>query len=556
MWQFDKKTNSYIPGTLPADGSMITVLYGRLSQEDANDGDSESITNQREFLFKYALDHEFPNPRFFQDDGYTGTNFDRPGYQEMMGLVEQGKVSTIIVKDHSRLGRNRLVVGALMEKFTEEYNVRYIAVTDSIDSDKGFDEMVGIREWFNEFYPRDTSKKIRAIFTSKGNNGQRLCTQVPYGYTGDKYGWEIDPEAAAVVRKIFDLCISGLGPTQIAKRLKAEKVLMPTMYKLSKGVITANASTVDQSDPYGWKSSAVVPILERMEYTGCTVNFKTHKKSYKSKKTMYNPPEQWKIFPDTHPAIIDKETFDRVQELRKHKRRPTRTGKQGLFSGLVYCADCGAKLYYCTSTSYSENQDHYVCSNYKSNTGSCSIHFIRQAALSGLVLDHLKQTIQFVQDYEDDFVRAVMDKSLTDQKKELSQKQKELAQAERRIAELDTLFQRIYEDNISGKLTDERFSKLSTSYEAEQRTLTDRANLLHSELDQEQERAVNVAQFIALVRKYTNIQELTPAVLNEFIERIVVHSPDRSTGHRTQKIDIVYNFVGQLPMLQEKSKTA
>lgn len=245
-----------------------------------------------------------------------------------------------------------------------------------------------------------------------------------------------------------------------------------------------------------------------------------------------------------------------MQELRKHKRRPTRTGKQGLFSGLLYCADCGAKLYYCTSTSYSENQDHYVCSNYKSNTGSCSIHFIRQAALSGLVLDHLKQTIQFVQDFEDEFVRAVMDKSLMDQKKELSQKRRELAQAERRIAELDTLFQRIYEDNISGKLTDERFSKLSTSYEAEQRTLTDRANLLHSELDQEQEQAVNVAQFIALVRKYTNIQELTPAVLNEFIERIIVHSPDRSTGHRTQKIDIVYNFVGQLPMLQEKSGTA
>ena len=219
MWQFDKFTNTFIPGTLPADGSKITACYDRLSQEDEQEGDSISIQNQRDFLRTYCEDHRFPNVRFFSDDGYTGTNFDRPGFQEMMELIELGRISTVIVKDLSRLGRNRLVVGTLMERFTEDYGVRYIAVTDSIDSDKGFDDLVAIREWFNEFYPRDTSKKIRAVFTNKGNSGQRLCTQVPYGYKGNKYSWEIDPEAAAVVREIFSLCIAGKGPMQIAKAL-------------------------------------------------------------------------------------------------------------------------------------------------------------------------------------------------------------------------------------------------------------------------------------------------------------------------------------------------
>lgn len=555
MWQYDKFTNSYVPGILPADGSKITPLYGRLSQEDANEGDSESIANQREFLFKYALDHGFSNPRFFFDDGYSGTNFDRPGFQEMMDLVEQGRVGTIIVKDHSRLGRNRLVVGALMEKFTEDYGVRYIAVTDSIDSDKGFDDMVAIREWFNEFYPRDTSKKIRAVFTSKGNSGQRLCTQVPYGYQGDKHGWEIDPEAAGVVRQIFALCMDGKGPMQIAKRLRADKVLTPAAYKASKGMSTPNKAP---ADPYNWDTSTIAPILERMEYTGCTVNFKTRKKSYKSKKTLVLPPEERRIFPDTHPAIIDRETWDRVQELRKNKRRPTKTGKHGLFSGLAYCADCGAKLYYCTANSFSENQDHYVCSNYKSNTGTCAAHYIRAVVLRDVVREHLEKTIRYVREHEDEFTRLVLDRSATDQRRELVKKQKELSQAERRIAELDGLFQRVYEDNVAGKLNDERFSKLSASYEAEQRTLEARAGELRRDLEKGQEEAVNVAQFIALVKKYTEVPELTPTILHEFVKKVIVHVPDKVNGRRRQIVRVVYNFVGEveIPQAYENSKTA
>lgn len=551
MWQFDRFSNTFIPGTLPADGK-ITACYIRLSQEDEQEGESGSVLNQRDFLLKYCTDNRFQNIRFFSDDGYTGVNFDRPGFSEMMEFVEQGKVSTIIVKDHSRLGRNRLIVGALMERFTEDYNVRYIAVTDGIDSNKGFDDMVAVRELFNEFYPRDVSKKIRAVFTNKGNSGQRLCTYVPYGYTGNKHGWEIDPEAAAVVREIFSLCISGLGPMQIAKKLRAAQVLTPTAYREKHGEEKHRVS----ADPCGWLTQTVSKILERREYTGCTCNFKTTKKSYKSKKIISNPPEQWKVFPDTHPAIIDAETWERVQELRRNKRRPTKTGKQSIFSGLVFCADCGAKLHYCTTASFEDSQNHFRCANYKSNTGSCSAHFIREKVLYELVLEHLRETVWLVRTHENAFVQAIMDKSLTEQKKEVAQKRRELTQAERRIADLDTLFQRVYEDNVTGKLSDERFTKLSRSYEDEQRTLTERAAILHAELDKEQAQAVNVAQFIALVKKHTEIDTLTPALVNEFVSRIVVYAPDKSNGKRTQRVDIQYNFVGEIPVSLAKLKTA
>lgn len=541
MWQFDRYSNTFVSGILPTDGSPITACYTRLSQEDEQEGDSGSILNQRDFLLKYCKEQSLENIRFFSDDGYSGVNFDRPGFNELMDLVEHGQVKTIIVKDHSRLGRNRLVVGALMERFTEDYGVRYIAVTDGIDSSKGLDDMVAVRELFNEFFPRDTSKKIRAVFTNKGNSGQRLCTQVPYGYKGDKYGWEVDEEAAQVIREIFNLCMDGLGPMQIAKHLTAAQILTPTAYKLEKGLTKREKTT---ADPYRWESSLVVKILERMEYTGCTVNFKTRKKSYKSKKTLTLPLEERKIFPNTHPVIVDWETWERVQELRKNKRRRTKTGKQSMFSGLVYCADCGAKLHYCTTASFENRQNHFRCSNYKSNTGTCSAHFIREVVLAEIVLEHLRQTVWYVKTHEAKFIQEVMDKSMTDQKQEVAQKRRELAQAERRIADLDLLFQHIYEDNIRGKISDGRFSKLSKSYEDEQRTLTEKAKALHAELDREQAKAVNVAQFISLVKKYDEIDVLTPAIVNEFIGRIEVHAPDKSGGHRTQQIDIVYNFIG------------
>lgn len=541
MLQFDPKTSQFVPGALPADGSKIDANYIRLSQEDALEGDSGSVLNQREFLLKYCQDHGLKNPRFFIDDGYTGTNFDRPAFQELKALIEQGLVATLVVKDHSRLGRDRIGV-ALMMEFFEDNDVHYIAVNDNIDNAKGLDDMVAFRELFNEFYPRDTSKKIRAVFRSKGESGQRLCTQVLYGYTGDKHKWDIDPEAAEVVREIFALAISGLGPMQIAKRLTAEGHLTPTAYKLAKGEVSNHPTP---ADPCKWESSTVANILGHMEYTGCTVNFKGYKKSYKSKKRVINSPDKWRVFPDTHPAIIDQETFDRVQELRQHRRRPTKTGRQGLFSGVAFCADCGARLYFATCKRFDHTQEHYRCANYKSNTGSCSSHFIREVVLTDFVLAHLRRTLAFARDREADFLQAVTDKNAAEQKREQAAMRRELAQAQRRMGELDALFQRIYEDTVSGKLSDERFRKLSDGYEAEQATLSVRVAELTATLEQAEEKADGAERFLRLVRRYTEVEELTPEIVNEFIQRIEVHAPDKSSGHRQQRVDIIYNFVGQ-----------
>lgn len=538
---------------------MITALYCRLSRDDELQGDSNSIVNQKEILKRYAEENNFPNPRFFVDDGYSGTNFDRPAYQAMMELVEDGQVTAIIVKDHSRLGRNRLVIGQLLEEILDEHNVRYIAVTDNIDSLKGLDDMVAVRDLFNEWYARDTSKKIRAVWRAKSNAGKRLCFNPPYGYIKDPEdgeGWLVDGEAAKVVQKIFSLCIAGLGPLQIAKRLRQEQVPTPTAYKVAHGMSASNAV---QADPYQWDNKVVSAILERMEYLGHTVNFKSTKKSYKSKKKIQNPPEKWQIIRDTHPAIVEQAQWDRVQELRKNKRRPTKTGKHNMFSGLVECADCGAKLYYCTTNYFEERQDHFVCSNYKSNTGTCSAHFIRAVVLEKLVLEHLGRTVQYVREYEDEFVKSMGEKSAADRKKEISAKRRTLAQAQRRMEELDKLFQRIYEDNVSGKISDERFEKLSGGYEAEQKDLQEKADALQAELTGQEEQAMSLDRFLATVKKYTEVKELTPTVLNEFVEKIIVHAPDKSSGKRVQQVEIHYNCVGviELPDMNEtNSKTA
>ena len=509
---------------------------------------------------QYAREHHFPNPTFFVDDGVSGVTYDRPGFQAMLAEIEAGRVAVAIAKDLSRLGRNSALTG-LYTNFTFPQNgVRFIAINDNydtIDPNRVDNDFAGIKNWFNEFYARDTSRKIRAVQKAKGERGVPLTTNVPYGYVKDLENprrWVVDPVAADVVKRIFDLCMKGRGPMQIANQLKADKVLTPSAYRALQGIKTPNKKP---EDPCDWHSSTVVAILERREYTGCTVNFKTRKKSYKSKKTLYLPMEERKIFPDTHPAIIDRETWERVQELRKHKRRPAKHAeRQGLFSGLLYCADCGSKLHFATGKNMTPAQDCYRCSRYKSNTGDCTMHYIREVVLRDLVLEHLRQTIAFVSAYEDEFIKLVTDKNMAEQRKATAQKQRELAQAERRIGELDRLFQRVYEDNISGKLTDERFSKLSAAYEDEQRTLTARVKVLHAELDKEQEQAGNIAQFVALVKRYTDLQELTPSVLNEFIERITVSAPDKSSGHRVQKIHIKYHFVGVLPPLPAQSKTA
>lgn len=527
----------------------ITALYARLSQEDALDGESNSIANQKKILLKYAKDNGFSNPIFFIDDGVSGVTFDRPGWNEMIRLAEAGKVTTVIVKDMSRMGRDYLKVGYYTESFFAERDIRYIAINDGVDSDKGDNEFIPFRNLFNDFYARDTSKKIRAVMRAKGNAGEHLCTNPPYGYMkspDNKKQWIVDEEAAAVVKRIFDLCVAGKGPMQIAKILTADKVLTVKAYYAKRDGKTM------PDNLYRWDYKSISGILERPEYTGCTVNFKTYSKSHKLKKRLQNTPENYRIFPNTQSAIIEEKVFERVQGLRANKRRPTKTGRQGLFSGLLYCADCGEKLYFCTTNSFSPKQEHYVCSNYKSNTGTCSAHFIREETLTLFVRQRIFDVTAMFFDDIQGFQNMVYQQRFEEAEKAIKQKKKELEQAKKRIAELDRIFKRIYEDDISGTISHERFLKLSAEYEAEQKELTEFVKAEQTAVDTYEQDRTDFDSFAAIIRKYVGIRELTPTIVNEFVKKIVVHAPDKSSGHRRQKIEIVWNFIGELEQDEDK----
>ena len=527
----------------------ITALYARLSQEDALDGESNSIANQKKILLKYATDNGFPNPTFFIDDGVSGVTFDRPGWNEMIRLAEAGKVKTVIVKDMSRMGRDYLKVGYYTESFFAERDIRYIAINDGVDSDKGDNDFTPFRNLFNDFYARDTSKKIRAVIRSKGNAGEHLCSNPPYGYIkdpADKKRWIVDEETAEVVKRIFDLCIAGKGPMQIAKILTADKVLTVKAYYAKRD------GKAMPDNFYRWDYKSIAGILEHPEYTGCTVNFKTYSKSHKLKKRLQNAPENYRIFPNTQPAIIEEKIFERVQELRANKRRPTKTGRQGLFSGLLYCADCGEKLYFCTTNSFTPKQEHYVCSNYKSNTGTCSAHFIREETLKLFVLQRIfAVTAMFFDDIQS-FQNAVYQQRFAEAEKAVKRQKRELEQARKRIAELDRIFKRIYEDDINGTISHERFLKLSAEYEAEQKELTEFVKAEQAAVDTYEQDRTDFDSFAAVIRKYVGIRELTPTIVNEFVKKIIVHAPDKSSGHRRQKIEIVWNFIGELSQDEDK----
>ncbi len=527
----------------------ITALYARLSQEDALDGESNSIANQKKILLKYAKDNGFSNPIFFIDDGVSGVTFDRPGWNEMIRLAEAGKVTTVIVKDMSRMGRDYLKVGYYTESFFAERDIRYIAINDGVDSDKGDNEFTPFHNLFNDFYARDTSKKIRAVMRAKGNAGEHLCTNPPYGYMkspDNKKQWIVDEEAAAVVKRIFDLCVAGKGPMQIAKILTADKVLTVKAYYAKRDGKTM------PDNLYRWDYKSISGILERPEYTGCTVNFKTYSKSHKLKKRLQNTPENYRIFPNTQSAVIEEKVFERVQGLRANKRRPTKTGRQGLFSGLLYCADCGEKLYFCTTNSFSPKQEHYVCSNYKSNTGTCSAHFIREETLTLFVRQRIFDVTAMFFDDIQGFQNMVYQQRFEEAEKAIKQKKKELEQAKKRIAELDRIFKRIYEDDISGTISHERFLKLSAEYEAEQKELTEFVKAEQTAVDTYEQDRTDFDSFAAIIRKYVGIRELTPTIVNEFVKKIVVHAPDKSSGHRRQKIEIVWNFIGELEQDEDK----
>ena len=521
----------------------ITALYARLSRDDEKDGISGSIQNQRAILEKYAKDNKLPNPRFFYDDGFSGVLFNRPAFMEIMELAEQGLVANLVVKDHSRLGRNRLIVGQLLEEDFIRLNVRYIAIMDNIDTKNGISDLVPMQDLFNEWHAKNTSDKVRKVMQSKGMSGKHLTTNPPFGYMkspDDKEQWIIDEPAAEVVKRIFDLCISGLGPTQIAKKLKAEKVMTPTEYWNSIGRKCSNPPAV----PFGWVADTVSNILDKQEYCGDTVNFRSTSKSFKLKKRLERPQDEWQIFENTHPAIVDRETFALVQELRKHRRRPTKSGIVSMFSGLLYCADCGEKLYYSVTNNYKREQAYFFCSSYRKNSDICSAHYIREKVIEKLVLESMQRVLWYVQSYEKLFAQKQLENFGEQKKKELTEKRRELEKAKRRIREIDTVIQKLYEDNATGKVSDDRFATMSMSLETEQEELKTKVPELETELENAKIATEGLQRFIEKAKKVTQLTELTPELVHEFIQKIVVGKPEYKDGKRYQSVEIHYNGVG------------
>ncbi len=518
----------------------ITALYCRLSNDDDLQGESNSITNQKAILKKYADENGLGNTQFYVDDGFSGTNFNRPDFMRMMEDVKSGKISTIITKDLSRFGRDYLMTGQYIEMVLPDYDVRYIAINDNVDTLRSENEMMVFKNVFNDWYARDCSKKIKAVFKAKGQSGKPLG-KPPYGYKKsetDKNVWVVDDEAAEIVRRVFQMCIYGYGPAQIAKALRNDNILIPTAYEQSKG----KGGTRPFRNPTYWGEQTINKMLDRIEYAGHTANFKTKKKSYKNKKKIDNPKSEWQIFENTHPAIISQYDFDLVQELRKNKRRIQKCEEANSFSGMVYCADCGKKMYLCRSRSLSADQEHLKCGTYAKRKDECSAHFIRTVVLEELVLKELRKITTYVREHEEEFVELAMQNSIQKQSAELKAVKKRLAQSEKRVSELDKLFTRLYEDNVSGKISDERFMMMSKNYEDEQKELRQIIPELSQFIEASEQKNADTAQFIGIVRKYSEISKLTPEIMHEFIEKIVVYAPDKSSGHRTQQIDICFRF--------------
>ncbi len=533
----------------------INYLYGRLSHEDELQGDSNSIINQRRILTKYAEENGFTPYQFVYDDGFSGADFRRPAFSRMMEDVEAGKVATVIVKDMSRFGRDYLKVGFYTEIVFAEKDVRLIAVNDNVDTERGENDFTPMMNLFNEWFLRNTSKKIRAVWQAKGKSGERLAVIPPYGYRKDPENSKkliIDEESAANVRRIFRLSVEGYGPAQIARQLNGEHLLNPSAYKYEHGILSKPRPC---KDPYFWHTTTVHKILDAPEYLGETINFKTWTKSYKDKKCHWNPPEKQLVFEHTQPAIIDPETWEIVRRMREHKRRAPRYGDSGLFSGVAYCSDCGSKLYFHTRAIYNKARTKvryegaYSCSEYRKDVQylqhrKCTCHYITEAALEQIVLEELRELLRFVSQNEKRFVRLVMDNSRQEQSKETAAKKRAVSKHRRRISEIDTLIERLYEDNVSGKVPDERYAKMSAKFEAEQAKLKETVAALETEISGQEQQTANVDSFLALVRRTTEIEKLTPAIVHEFIEKIIVYEPEQARGDRRQKVEIIYNNIG------------
>lgn len=534
-------------------GGDVTALYARLSKDDDLVGDSNSIVHQKEILAKYAKEHGFTNIEFYVDDGFSGTNFNRPDFQRMMADAEEGKISTVIVKDMSRFGRDYIMVGYYTEIYFSNLDIRFIAINDNVDSNiQTENDLTPFKNVFNEWYARDTSKKIRAVFKAKGNSGKHLTTNPPFGYKkdpNDKDKWIIDDEAAATVRRIFQMYVDGYRISEIGHKLTEEKVETPILYYMNRGIKTNARSEY----PEIWDLMSIKYILSQTAYAGHTVNFQTAVKSYKTKKQVNLPRNQWVIFRNTQEAIIDEKTFETVQQMRKVKRARTKYNEPNMFSGLLYCADCGNHL---TIQRVARNRkmDNFSCATYrKKKKGLCSCHRILVSDLETIVKEDLQKVCEYVFLHEKEFTDEYLSGSKKETVKFQSKTKAELKRLSERQEEIGKIIRKLYEDNVNGRITDERFDFLAKSYEDEGNDLKTKIQELKNALASSVQDEEKLSKFLKVVKSYTKIEELTPEILNSFIEKIYIGETEKYDGRKMQEVEIIYKFVGAMNLPQYNS---
>lgn len=527
--------------------NLITGLYARLSQEDLLQGESNSIRNQKLILQKYADDHGFRNCKFYVDDGYSGANFDRPAFKELMADIQEGKVGTIIVKDQSRLGRDYLQTGMLMEMTFPQFDVRFIAINDGVDSANGISDFSGIKNYFNDFYARDTSRKIRAVIKAKGERGERVSTGTPYGYMRDPENSRKlipDPETAPVVRRIFDMYANGIGIVKICDTLSAEKVVCPGMYLFQR---TGNRSGQPNLDrPYHWAQNSVRKILANREYVGDTVNFKTYSKSNKLKKRLKNAPENILIFENTHEAIVDRKTFDLVQKHFAGRKRPDKQGEVDKFAGYVFCGDCGKRLYLHRGKTIKPENNAFQCGGFQRRTTDCTAHYIRESVLESVVLTSLKKMTAFAREKPDEFYAMAMENGEAEAKKFYDTAARQRAQIQTRIKDLDNIIRCLYEDRVCGRISPERYDTMASGYEQEQAELKQELESITARICEMDLREQHVREFMEYARIYIEMPRLTPELLRVFIRCIEVYEKEKKYS-RTCGNTIAIHYTFQMP---------
>ena len=535
-----------------------TALYCRLSQDDGLEGDSNSIQNQKNILQKFAEDHHFPNPCFYVDDGFSGGNFQMPAFQQMISDMENGEIGIIVTKDLSRLGRNQLHTGLYIEERFPMFGVRYIAINDNVDTDSSeSNDLMPFKNLFNEWFIRDTSRKIRAVLKAKAERGERLGTRAPYGYIKDPETKKlaVDDEAAAIVRRIFAMCASGNGPSQIARILKKEQVLTPTMYAYTR--YGMNHTCLDTAHPYNWSDSAIANLLENEIYLGNTVNMKYSTKSYKDKRRVEHSREECLVFKDTHPALITQEVWDIVQRVRKNRRRPTKMEEQNKYSGLVFCADCGSNIVLHRARTMSASYNHFTCRTYKKDGESCTGHYIRECVLDEVVLEDLRRVTAMARERPEEFAAYIGSRQSAEIQREIRRQEKELAATRKRKAELDAIFKKLYEDSVLSRITTEQFQMLSSSYTEEQNQIAAGIPQKEADIQRLRETVSGTDGFLDKAKRYMDITELTPELLRLFIEKIVVHEKEvKWSKHAPQTVEIYYNGIGYVGSGQQDVEEA